>query len=207
MKVVGFASSEKILEIKELGVSFGEKSVFSGFSLTMSKGDRIIICGPNGCGKTTLLKCILGLLKQDCGSILAGTDNIAYCKQDFMNTQFPLSVREVVEMGLFKNRIATSGDVERSMEATQITHLADRPFFSLSGGERQRVSLARCFCQKAELLLFDEPSSFLDRASIVSFSDLMKSLPSDISAIVVTHDRGLIENLGWKTVFLKGEDK
>lgn len=89
------------------------------------------------------------------------------------------------------------------MRETGVQHLASRPFNGLSGGEKQRVSLARCLCQDANLLLLDEPSSFLDADSCKDFISLMKSLPSHIAAIVVTHDDKLIQGLGWPVVEMK----
>lgn len=196
--------SDCILEILDLCVSYPKKVVLNNLSFCLKKGQKIIISGPNGCGKTTLLKCILGLKKPDNGIIKTHTDNIAYCKQDFSSTAFPISVREVVEMGLYKKH-SKKEDVDKAMENVGIKHLADRGFFSLSGGERQRVALARCYCQKADLLLFDEPSSFLDQNSLQSFIDSMKALPSNISVIVVSHDSDLSDLLGWKTLYLKQE--
>lgn len=196
-----------ILQISNLNVSYGDKHIIEDFSLSLDFGEKIIISGSNGCGKTTLLKCILGNIKSDSGIIKKNTENIAYCKQDFPNTSFPISAREVVEMGLFKNSVKDKNSVINAMQATGTVHLADRAFYSLSGGERQRVSLARCFCQKADLLLFDEPSSFLDSASLISFADILNKLSDRISAIVVTHDSSLLEKLDWRNVSMSKEKK
>lgn len=172
----------------------------------MSEGEKIIIAGPNGSGKTTLLKCILGLIGSYSGEIkISESANIAYCKQDFSDSRFPISAREIVEMGLYGSDRDRS-TVDRAMRITNTTHLADRSFYTLSGGERQRVNLARCFCQNANLLLLDEPSSFLDKDSRTDFISMMRGLPEDVSAIVVTHDSELFDGLGWNIVRIAEEN-
>lgn len=192
---------DAILSIDNISVSYGNKNVFNGFSLSVKKGDKLVIAGPNGCGKTTLLKSILGILKPTSGCIhLAQNTRTAYCKQGFTTAATTISVYEVVGMGLYKQRGKDRTCVQRAMMETGVQHLADRPFNGLSGGEKQRVSLARCLCQDANLLLLDEPSSFLDAASCTDFISLMKALPSHIAAIVVTHDDKLIQGLGWPVV-------
>ena len=192
---------DAILTIDDISVSYGKKSVLNGFSLSLKKGDRLVIAGPNGCGKTTLLKSILGIIKPTSGCIhLAKNTRTAYCKQGFTTAATTISVYEVVGMGLYKQKGKDRACVERAMMETGVQHLASRPFNGLSGGEKQRVSLTRCLCQEANLLLLDEPSSFLDTASCTDFVSLMKSLPSHIAAIVVTHDDKLIKGLGWSVV-------
>ena len=195
---------DAILDIDSISVSYGKKEVLDGFSLSMKKGDKLVVAGPNGCGKTTLLKSILGILKPTKGCIhLSQSTRTAYCKQGFTTAATTISVYEVVGMGLYKQNGKDRTCVERAMRETGVQHLASRPFNGLSGGEKQRVSLARCLCQDANLLLLDEPSSFLDADSCKDFTSLMKSLPSHIAAIVVTHDDKLIQGLGWPVVEMK----
>lgn len=89
------------MHIANLTAGYGKKTIIKNFSLEVNAGDRIIIAGPNGCGKTTLLKCILGIVKPVSGTIsLEKDETIAYCKQDFPNSSFPITVNEVVEMGI-----------------------------------------------------------------------------------------------------------
>lgn len=195
---------DAILKIDDVSVSYGKKQVLDGFSLLMKKGDKLVVAGPNGCGKTTLLKSILGIIKPTSGGIhLAQSTRTAYCKQGFTTAATTISVYEVVGMGLYKQNGKDRTCVERAMRETGVQHLASRPFNGLSGGEKQRVSLARCLCQDANLLLLDEPSSFLDADSCKDFISLMKSLPLHIAAIVVTHDDKLIQGLGWPVVEMK----
>lgn len=191
------------MKISNLYVDYGKKSIISNFSLEVKTGEKIIIAGPNGCGKTTLLKCILGIIKPTAGLVeLAPGETTAYCKQDFPNSEFPITAAEVVAMGVGKkDKKESSKRVEEALKKANALELKDRLFYSLSGGERQKVSLARCFCQNAKLLLLDEPSSFLDSNSKQAFIQRMKELEKEtFSVIAITHDEEIIQKLGWKTV-------
>lgn len=200
-------SEQSILKIENLSVSYSSKHVIKDFSLSLDRGEHILLTGPNGSGKTTLIKCILQTVKPDSGSVkLAENTTIGYCKQDLMTESFPLSAYEVVSMGLYRAKNQSKDIVLDAMRQTNTDHLKDRSFFSLSGGEKQRISLARCLCMKPTLLLLDEPSSFLDSESKETFINILKSLDSSISAIVVTHDSQICKELNWKTYCLKETD-
>ena len=200
---------ETILDIKNLTISYNGTPVLMDFSLALKPGDKFVIEGPNGCGKTTLLKAILGNIKPQKGKItLAFNTKTAYCKQGFAETKTPISVTEVVSMGLYKAKDKAHGrtqasnkaKVQLALQQAGVSHLANRSFSELSGGEKQRVNLARCFCQDANLLLLDEPSSFLDASFRDEFASMMNELPTYMSAIVVTHDAQLTQALGWTVV-------
>ena len=200
---------ETILDIKNLTISYNGTPVLMGFSLALKPGDKFVIEGPNGCGKTTLLKAILGNIKPQKGKItLAFNIKTAYCKQGFAETKTPISVAEVVSMGLYKakdkahdrTQASNKAKVQLALQQAGVSHLANRSFSELSGGEKQRVNLARCFCQDANLLLLDEPSSFLDASFRDEFASMMNELPTYMSAIVVTHDAQLTQALGWTVV-------
>ncbi len=194
-------SANTILEIQNISVFYNATPVIENFSLILKEGERIVIEGPNGCGKTTLLKAILGNVKPSMGRIyISSNTRTAYCKQGFAETKAPISVYEVVAMGLYKQEKKDLARVEQAMRETGVSQLASRRFGDLSGGEKQRVSLARCFCQDANLLLMDEPSSFLDVAFRDDFVTMMRTLPEYMAAIVVTHDAQLTQALGWPIV-------
>lgn len=196
------------MKISNLFAGYSNNIVINNFSLDLPLGNRIIICGPNGSGKTTFLKCILGIIKPFSGSItFEKNETISYCKQDFPNSDFPITVEEVVAMGLFTKKIFANKSIKNDKRIDEALIKADainlkgRLFYSLSGGERQKVSLARCYCQNAKILLLDEPSSFLDVQSKKTFINQMKKLEQeDFSVIAVTHDEEIIKELNWKTV-------
>lgn len=192
-----------ILSANNIGFSYPGSGnyLFRNLSFTLNDNDRLLITGPNGSGKTTILKLILGMLRVNEGTLKMRENlNIAYCKQDYPNPGFPISAEEVVKMGLYGRKIPDPGQaVRRAMERTDCLHLAPRLFSSLSGGERQRVSLARCFCQDADLLLLDEPSSFLDKESRSTLIHLLQNLDDrDFAVIAVTHDEDIASSLPWK---------
>ena len=190
------------MKIKNLCVKYDKNIVIENFSLNLTLGEKIIIYGPNGTGKTTLLKTILGIVKAASGKIIFEDDEvIAYCKQDYPNPEFPITVEEVVAMGIKKQNKNSKEDIKNALIKANALNLQGRLFYSLSGGERQKVSLARCYCQNANLFLLDEPSSFLDTKSKNIFLEQMKNLENqNCSVIAVTHDEELIKNLNWKVI-------
>jgi ABC-type Mn2+/Zn2+ transport system ATPase subunit len=190
------------MKIENLCVKYDKNIVIENFSLNLTLGEKIIIYGPNGTGKTTLLKTILGIVKAASGKIIFEDDEvIAYCKQDYPNPEFPITVEEVVAMGIKKQNKNSKEDIKNALIKANALNLQGRLFYSLSGGERQKVSLARCYCQNANLFLLDEPSSFLDTKSKSIFLEQMKNLQNqNCSVIAVTHDEELIKNLNWKVI-------
>lgn len=190
------------MKIENLCVKYDKNIVIENFSLNLTLGEKIIIYGPNGTGKTTLLKTILGIVKAASGKIIfEDNEIIAYCKQDYPNPEFPITVEEVVAMGIKKQNKNSKEDIKNALTKANALNLQGRLFYSLSGGERQKVSLARCYCQNANLFLLDEPSSFLDTKSKNIFLEQMKNLENqNCSVIAVTHDEELIKNLNWKVI-------
>ncbi|MBE6352907.1 MAG: ATP-binding cassette domain-containing protein [Treponema bryantii] len=190
------------MKIENLCVKYDKNIVIENFSLNLTLGEKVIIYGPNGTGKTTLLKTILGIVKAASGKIIfEDNEIIAYCKQDYPNPEFPITVEEVVAMGIKKQNKNSKEDIKNALIKANALNLQGRLFYSLSGGERQKVSLARCYCQNANLFLLDEPSSFLDTKSKNIFLEQMKNLENqNCSVIAVTHDEELIKNLNWKVI-------
>lgn len=190
------------MKIENLCVKYDKNIVIENFSLNLTLGEKVIIYGPNGTGKTTLLKTILGIVKATSGKIIfEDNEIIAYCKQDYPNREFPITVEEVIAMGIKKQNKNSKEDIKTALTKANALNLQGRLFYSLSGGERQKVSLARCYCQNANLFLLDEPSSFLDTKSKNIFLEQMKNLENqNCSVIAVTHDEELIKNLNWKVI-------
>ena len=196
---------DTLLRLSSVTAGYGDKAVISDFSLTVDKGDHILLLGPNGSGKTTLFRLILGIIPPMKGKVEYPLGrNISYARQDPPSSPFPISVEEVVMMGLWKSSRDKESAVTEALAMTDALGLRKRLFHSLSGGERQRVSLARCLAQDSPLILLDEPSSFLDRESRDSFISLMERIARPERAIIaITHDSSVIEGLGWRTVELE----
>lgn len=202
------------ISIRKIDVRVDNNLVLQDVDLDLKKGGAIVIKGPNGAGKTTLLKSILGIVPIEKGEIeidgiKLGSRQwnqnryiVGYVNQNQVKNNFPISVREVVAIGLaaqhFSDKEITV-KVESAMRRTQCLDFADRLFFSLSGGEQQRVSIARCLCQQAKLLLLDEPTSFLDSKSKSDLKDLLLELYANEAPtmIVISHDDQWTRQLGW----------
>lgn len=203
-----------ILKVQDLHVVREHKQVLKGVDLSLTCGDMSLLTGPNGCGKTTLMRSIIGLLPCSTGSIelfdldarSAGWKQqrhlLAYVPQEELYSQFPVSVYEMAEMGAAGLKLSRSQRIERvekSLEDTGLWELRDRSYFSLSGGEKRRASLARCICQSAHLLLLDEPLTYLDAAARERFIGLLKDIHDEynITILMVTHTEEHIDAREW----------
>lgn len=195
--------------INNLSIGYNNKAIYTFDQLNIDGGDAIIIEGDNGIGKTTFIKTLLREIKPIKGNILINnkiidqleSKSIGYIKQEKENQNFPINVREVVSMGLNSklNKTEKNYLIDTSLRKCKVFELINRNYYSLSGGEKQKVSLARCLCQKAKILILDEPTSFLDKESKNQLITLLKSLRLNEmpTIIIITHDKELKEKLNW----------
>jgi zinc transport system ATP-binding protein len=201
-------NTEPILSIKDLSFSFGGRLVLDRVSLTVHKGQYLGIIGPNGGGKTTLLKLALGLLSSEAGTISwFGTDihsfhdwyRVGYVSQravDF-DSLFPATVEEVALMGRYAKRRffkrITADDKEkayRALEAVGMAEFRERRISDLSGGQKQRVFIARALASEPDILVLDEPTAGVDQATEEQFYILLKELNEQqgLTLVLVSHD-------------------
>ena len=191
-----------LIEIKKMDLAYQKKLVLSKVSLAVYEKDFIGIIGPNGGGKTSLIKAILGLLKPIGGSIehsLAKSE-IGYLPQDKqVDEKFPITVKEVIASGLehglkIKLRSARSRQykVDRAIETVGLEALSSRPIGELSGGEFQRTMLARAIISSPRLLVLDEPDTHVDNQFETELYALLKELNESITILLVSHDIGII---------------
>ncbi|MBD3795406.1 MAG: ABC transporter ATP-binding protein [Epsilonproteobacteria bacterium] len=196
-----------ILEIKDLNFSYEKEVILKDISLGMKEGDFLAIIGPNGGGKSTLLKLILGILTPMSGDIKLFNDSfranlsrIGYVPQNTnINIDFPIKVIDVVLMGYTESKKKLFGyskaEIQKAMEVLEqvgISSLAQNKIGSLSGGQRQRVMIARAICNNPKLLILDEPTASIDSMGQKQIYELLKKLNTTISIIVVSHDISVI---------------
>lgn len=194
--------STPLVEIKHMDVAYHRQLVLSDVSLSVFEHDFIGIIGPNGGGKTTLLKAILGLVKPLKGTIKHSIDRseIGYLPQGSrVDENFPITVREVIASGLehglkagFGNSRGRRSKVDGALETVGMKTLQSRPIGELSGGEFQRTLLARAIISSPSLLVLDEPDTHVDNLFETELYALLKELNKDMTILLVSHDIGII---------------
>jgi zinc transport system ATP-binding protein len=195
----------QILSIKDLCVFKDGHTVLDGVNLDLEEGDFLGLIGPNGGGKSTLLKVILGLIRPSRGEVKvfgtspdAARGRVGYMPQKTLfDPNFPVTAFEVVLMGrfsktgLFRRYSQTDREAAlRALEAVGMRELANREIGALSGGEQQRVFVARSLVSEPRLLLLDEPTAGVDAAQQADFYELLSYLnrKKGIAIILVSHD-------------------
>ena len=197
---------EALVNIKDLTVSYDKIPVIQNVNLDVFEKDFIGVIGPNGGGKTTLLKAILGLKKPDCGQINLRKDlqgrktPIGYLPQvKHIDRKFPITVFDVVLSGSIMQKsqvgIATLKDkVEHLLEEVGVAEIKNKAIGELSGGQMQRVFLCRALLSDPKLLILDEPDTFVDNRFEGELYEKLRSLNEEIAIILVSHDVGTISS-------------
>ena len=198
---------EKLIEIKNVNAAYDTKPVLKDVSFSVWKDDFLGIIGPNGGGKTTLLKIILGLLKPVSGETIffengkpVSSLKIGYLPQiNPIDKRFPINVFEVVSSGLASEkprfRDFTSAQKERVrllIAQMGLEAFAKRAIGELSGGQLQRVLLARAIVSHPQLLILDEPNTYVDKKFESQFNELLGEINKNASIILVSHDIGTL---------------
>lgn len=200
------AADNILIDISHLSVRRDSRLILDDIDLTVKRGDFIAITGPNGGGKTTLLRVILGLIRPSSGTVSVRDDiHVGYLPQkNMIDSHFPISVREVVESGLLSSRIETKARravlVDEAMATVGVKELASRAIGTLSGGQLQRTLLARAIISKPQLLVLDEPLSYIDKRFEVRLYDLVADLASSATILLVSHELSGIAHLATRTL-------
>ena len=196
-------SEKTIAELSHVTFAYNGEAALQDVNLTVYAGDFIAMIGPNGGGKTTLLKLILGLLKPDQGEVRVNgrppqkvSASIGYVPQDVhINSSFPVTALDVVLMGKLepgkrwaRDSAANRREALQALDRLQMEEHALKKIGELSGGQRQRVFIARALVTRPQLLLLDEPTASIDTKGQADFFRLLKELNKDVTILVVSHD-------------------
>ena len=188
----------QLIRLKDVAVQYDGREIFSGVSFTLEQGDRVALQGPNGCGKSTLIRLLWGEPVPHTGEVHLGNGlKISLVSQDSSGLKGSLSdlAREAeIDESLFL-AILSKLDVPRAQ--------LERDLSSLSAGQKKKVLLARSICQKAHLHIWDEPLNYIDVLSRVQIEELLLSFRPTI--LFVEHDKTFCRHIATKTVFLGGE--
>ncbi|MFW5697688.1 MAG: metal ABC transporter ATP-binding protein [Fimbriimonadaceae bacterium] len=188
------------LQINCLNAGYGPTLALREVGLTVPEGDFLALVGPNGGGKSTLLKVLLGLLPARSGNVrifgkppARGRRCMAYVPQGaHFDPQFPVTVQDVVRMGRVK-LAPNNAIIQEQLEKFSLADLRHEPIAELSGGQRQRTYLARAWATEAPILLLDEPTAYLDPEFSSGFYDLLKAEnEAGKTIILTTHDTGVV---------------
>lgn len=195
--------SVAVAEVRGLWAGYEREPVLEDVNLTVTPGDFIGLIGPNGGGKSTLIKVLLGLLPPMRGEVrlfgqppAQGRRLVGYVPQAFtFDRAFPIRVREVVRMGRLSRRglgrrytTADDAAVRVALEQVEAWHLRDRPFGELSGGQRQRTLVARALAAEPQLLILDEPTASIDPQGRADLYTILRDLNAHLTILLITHD-------------------
>ncbi len=206
--------AQPVIQCRNVSFSYGGPPVLEEVTLAMPPCDLVCVIGPNGGGKTTLLKLLLGLIVPQTGQVRIlgmppehARPRIGYMPQHIhLDIHFPVYAMDVVLMGRLGNtsrfgpyRRSDKVVAQRCLAEVGAAHVANRTFADLSGGQRQRVLIARALACEPELLLLDEPTAGLDPAAQEDLHATLRELNRRFTVIMVSHDIGFV-SLYFKTV-------
>lgn len=213
-----------VISTDALRVGYGKKEVAEGITFEVKQGEILTLIGPNGAGKSTVLKTLAKYLKKLGGTILVESIQTEDISDAEMSRKLSvvlterirpelMSCREVVETGRYpytgKFGLLSPRDrecVESAIETTEMRNFADMDFNSVSDGQRQRVMLARAICQEPEILILDEPTSYLDIHHKIAFFEILRRLARDkkLAVIVSMHELDFAEKISDSVLCIKG---
>lgn len=195
-------TSQPLLHIRNLGFQRDGREILSDINLQVNKGDFVAITGPNGGGKTTLLHLILGLHKPTSGSIdfASPRPTIGYLPQkSSIDSQFPITVAEVISSGLTDYDKLTAAErrsrIDDTLRRVEMTELADRAIGRLSGGQLQRALLGRAIISKPDVLVLDEPLSYIDKHFEAHIYRLLAEIAPHCTILLVSHEMTTISTM------------
>lgn len=207
--------NNSLIEFKNVSIGYGDKVIHSNINVEIVRNDFIGLVGPNGSGKTTFLKTLLGTIKPVSGVIEKEDVTFGYVPQrDTVQPLLPYTVHDVVMMGryslmgLFKKPSKEDEEkVDECLEKVGITELKKYNYNSLSGGQRQRTLIARALAVRPDVLILDEPTNGMDTPSHYSLLNLISDLHSkrNLTILLVSHLLSDVANLVYKLMLFESE--
>jgi general L-amino acid transport system ATP-binding protein len=214
------STTETMIELRHVDKWYGQFQVLKDISLTVTKGERVVICGPSGSGKSTVIRCINRLEEHQKGQILvegveltAESKNVDHVRREVgmvfqQFNLFPhLSILDNLTLAPRRVRKQSRAEAEERamvyLKRVRIAEQAHKFPSQLSGGQQQRVAIARALCMEPQIILFDEPTSALDPEMIKEVLDVMVELAEDhMTMICVTHEMGFAKTVADKVIFM-----
>lgn len=200
---------DPVVDVRGVHFAYANHPVLEDITFQVRGGDFLAVLGPNGGGKTTLLKLLLGLLRPQQGEIRVlglspkrAAQRVGYVPQHVnVHDEFPISAEDVVRLGRLPHRswlrVLSGADeqaVRLAMDRVGLSGFRDRRIGRLSGGQRQRVLIARALVNEPEILFLDEPTASVDRGFQTEFYDLLQKLNASMTIIVVSHDLSVLSS-------------
>ncbi len=197
------------VEMRKVSFSYNSEAVIAGADFSVVRNEAVCMVGPNGGGKTTLFKLILGLERPDAGEIRVfgqppkrARKRIGYVPQNIsFDPQFPITVLEIVLMGRLGGRVLGPHSRQdkdaaiAALEQMRLAELSQRQFAELSEGQRQRVLIARALSAEPELLLLDEPTANVDSAVEAKIYEILDVLRSSMTVMMISHDLAFVSSI------------
>ena len=191
-----------VLQIQSVSKSFGNLRAVDDVSFSLDQGDHLAIIGESGCGKTTLAKMMMGLIKPDAGSIKADEHSLQMVFQDPYQSLDPLwNVREILKEAFWRKRTVSAAQIQQKLEQMIMAvglspQVLGRFPHEFSGGERQRIAIARALLADPQVLVLDEAVSALDTPVQKQIIDLLKKLKQEfnLTYIFISHNLRLVRN-------------
>lgn len=194
------SQNSKLIELENVTVQWGDKPTLNNISFSVCNGDFIAITGPNGGGKTTLLKTILKLISPSIGTVKYFKKlNIGYLPQkNMIDSHFPITLKELVASGLLSSKLS---DEEKDIRVgdmlglVKLESFANNPIGTLSGGQLQRGLLGRAIISDPELIVLDEPLSYIDKHFEADIYNILEDLSKRTTIILVSHEMTTISTM------------
>ena len=208
---------KKMIELCDVGVAYDGRTALTGVNLTIDEGDLVAITGPNGGGKTTLLKVILQLIAPSTGTVtyrsrgaVVSKLKIGYLPQkNMIDSRFPITVQDVVLSGLLGTRPLMKrfddSDTALALEMLKLVGMDSRrnsPIGALSGGQLQRTLLGRALISSPEVLVLDEPLSYIDKKFEAQLYDIIESYARHTTIILVSHEMTTISQMASRHIIV-----